>query len=560
MNAHIPTLDFPTTALGPREAPIGLRCLLYRGGASADRRYFERLAAEGMLGEPVHDRIPLASSIHAFLTGRAPTWSRRTLETHVYAIRTFYAFAEKNALPLTTTQIVTTYKAFCAKCREAKRPMSGYRLCVDISACLSPATGLTTTQLLTKGRVRAPRLLLGVSRYDKVSNQHVLQFIRLLRDLCNGLPAEVVLGPVPVDIALSDGTTHRISTLRQPKTSVEDMSAANRERHLTRRARQLSDQSITSQHRSPLVNLRIESELLLFIQQTGANLTPALTLGSQAWRFRSREGYIELRSYKARAKSDVSFRIYPEYRRHFQSYLTWRTKLFEDEDRLFPFVAPLAGVSRQTKPTFKYLRALCRRIGVTFCPPSALRRSSGNWWENAAPGFGPTFLQNRGDTFQRSYRRPNHQRLLEEGGAFFAGLREQLRPAAGPGVCAGTQPEPARASDSSAPQPDCINAGACLFCAHNRDLKSFDHVWQLVSYRDLAQHELRHDSTASSQGHPSSRVALIEQIGRKLCSFRELGGDWLRWIDEAERRASSGYYHDLFVEQWIVIGKGAASE
>jgi hypothetical protein len=64
--------------------------------------------------------------------------------------------------------------------------------------------------------------------------------------------------------------------------------------------------------RFPLVNIRIEAELLVFIAQTGMNLSQAHNLRRTQYSYKSTIDGYEVRDYKERRQGEVLFEIFSD--------------------------------------------------------------------------------------------------------------------------------------------------------------------------------------------------------------------------------------------------------
>ena len=118
--------------------------------------------------------------------------------------------------------------------------------------------------------------------------------------------------------------------------------------------------------------------------------------------------------------------------------------------------------------------------------------------------------------------------------------------AVGPGGC--RQPAPQLRDDApdNAPKPDCESGAGCLFCNKNQDLRSFDHVWNLASLRDLKLAEFNADRTPLSRKKGNPVALTIERIAAKLDALRGLEGEYAEWVAEANLRVEEGRYHPFY--------------
>ncbi len=552
MPEPLPDLTFPSATYGPNEHPLDLKPLLFRGGARARSTEFQSAAEGGRLGPLLRARLPLVEGLHeTFVAKLVAGGSLFSTRAHVRNIRKFYTFADRLGTHGESPTIHNAVALFCRFVDHQRRLRhkreTVYGTCASIAQSLAPALGMQSRALLGRAKLRSPPNQLS-QKSEKSGLQEVFEFVRFLREITSALSVETVRGPIPVVLHFSEGRKHELAcSLRKPKKNARPSVRQARIHQLS------NDLAIWKRHRSPLVNLRLDAEFHIFVQQTGANRAPARKLRNEKWRYHSRDGMVEMTAFKGRANKEVVFSVYPEFRKHFNTYLSWRNELFglDPKGLLFPFVRPRQGNSESA--LFLRLRELCKELGQPYFSPGVLRKSSGNWMERNQAGRGPDFLQNTPGVFDGRYRHMSHQKALVEITHFWRGTKRMLTPAAGPGGCATQQPKLQPNADQHAPKPDCLTAGACLFCESNRDLESFDHVWQLASLRALAMRELACETGKNARGTDHPKYAVITRIAEKFVAFRKLGDKWLRWLDEAEKRMAAEHYHDVFVEQWQII-------
>src|SRR5690606_25846090 len=136
---------------------------------------------------------------------------------------------------------------------------------------------------------------------------------------------------------------------------------------------------------------------------------------------------------------------------------------------------------------------------------------------------------------------------------FWNDMQEALLPTPGPGGCKNPEPGPRRDSPVGAPIPDCESAGGCLFCEKNRDIRSFDHAWNLATLKELKLLELNADRAPldSKKVHPVA--VTIERISAKLEAMRAVGSDCEDWVTEATTRVQEGLYHPFYTSAFQLL-------
>ena len=100
--------------------------------------------------------------------------------------------------------------------------------------------------------------------------------------------------------------------IAEPESSGPPYQAANQaqiEASLAARAAHDADRTLRT--RFPIVNLRIESELLMFIAQTGMNLQQAHTLRVEQFHYTSHLDGYQVRTYKNDGKEKCYSRFLP---------------------------------------------------------------------------------------------------------------------------------------------------------------------------------------------------------------------------------------------------------
>jgi len=544
------TFVFSSISYGERETPWSLTQLLYRGGAGRSIRESSQLMQRGKLGPRVQKRIPMVRALHeAIDADLASGRSRFTASQRILALRKFYGWADDQDLDVTHGSAPEQYLAWTASLYANSRLRSvSYRrylaqLASIVGHLLDEVLRLEAglySQCALKGSVRR-----GVPQSHKENLSATFAFGQLLFAICSTLTAETIRGPLPITIAVgSSNKLEEWSGLRRPELlkAFAEPRPRHYEKSLQRRRAWEEDNS--SRTRRPLLNLRIASELLMFIAQTGINLAQTSALHTADFSFQSYSGgYRVRRKYKHRRQGEVEFEIYKEYREHFEKYLEWhRDMLGEDERRLFPLDSS-RGAPSTKPPTFASLRHRCLRIGVPFVGPQQLRRTRINWLHRYSGDTALTaeVAQHTTRTLRSSYVLPSHQRALVEIGEFHRRTEALISPP-GPGGCVVPAPVPIDTFDGAVPKPDCISPAGCLFCRHHRDIRTQDYVWSLATYRHLKIIELSGSIAVDRESsHPCN--AVVNVVAKKLARFSEMSPEMSRWVREADARVEEGDYH-----------------
>lgn len=163
-----------------------------------------------------------------------------------------------------------------------------------------------------------------------------------------------------------------------PRVDVYSQTQTQIEVSRVLRAAWMEDRTLRTRY--PLVNLRIESEMLMFIAQTGLNLQQAHTLRVEQFHYSSHLDGYRVRIYKNRREGEVLFEIFSSYRKWFNQYLEWRTAWFPDEPdgMLFPLTRSGGRIQEQA-PQFRNVARICRELGILMIRPRILRGARINW-------------------------------------------------------------------------------------------------------------------------------------------------------------------------------------
>jgi hypothetical protein len=559
-NLYIPELTFPKLAYGTHGVAHDLRTLLYCGGAHIRTNYVAGLIANGSMGQPSAERLPLVIKLHEAISAEiAKGKSHATIVGRIKAIRHFYSFCDAKGLELTLTTVGNSYHAWVealihrARVARDAKEMSVFRYAADVDQLLSAALDLKFG-FRRQTRMRRPKNERGVlgTQADKQNLEETFEFGRMLLDISDALSAETIQGPLPLVIAFRNGNILEEWCGLRPADSLRSLqpdyeNPRIKANVLKVRAAYVADTSLTT--RFSLVNLRIQTELLIFIAQTGMNLTQARKLTQDEFRYQSDgDDLLLYRVYKGRRGGEADFRIYKDYRPLFERYTAWLKQVIpEIEDRrLFPFVYQHVIPSGHSSVGFNPIKKRCERLGIRYITPRALRKTRINWLlrRNVDPALIAEMAQHTQKTLIRAYQQPNHQVAAREITRFHHLTDPSIAPP-GPGACIELRGGP-RANiemPPGAPTPDCVSPGGCLFCEFHRDIESLDYVWSLTSYRYLKATELGryHPPTKGAPPHPV--VAVLDRIAEKLAHFEASSQIGAQWVHEARDRILESRFH-----------------
>ncbi|WP_336873436.1 site-specific integrase [Pseudomonas juntendi] len=461
--------------------------------------------------------------------------------------RSFFKWADSNEKTLSLGTIEQVFLDWCDWNFDATRTrptaaQTAFGNAARVGALIDDALDRTST-IISLSRLRKKTKPKNWGREsDKIDFSKLFAMGEALVDICESLTAEVVRGPLPINISYRDGktTTHWCGLIPTEKLKWNGLLGENK-KALPRRERRISDVSWNSRH--SIMNLRLEAEILIFIAQTQINLTQALELKVSKVTYQSiTTGYKVANLHKARRGGEVSFDIYSEYRQHFDRYLKWREQIFPDDELLFPLRSH-ATKTPGTCPVFRAVRNVLKDLDISYVNPRALRLSKVNWLlrKTRDPSLTAEMAQHTETTLLQSYERPNHQAALSELTRYHQAQESALAPP-GPGMCVSPEPLLINSALKGTPKPDCANPAGCLFCVHQRDIAELDHVWSLFSYRYLKSVELatHRPTTNESVIHPAKIV--VDAVTAKIDAFSKID-EFKAWIAESAIRLDEGRFH-----------------
>ncbi|CAJ0720889.1 hypothetical protein LMG6871_04312 [Ralstonia edaphis] len=568
MKKHrLPDLEFHNVCYGKIETRWSLLPLLYAGGAAEDARIVSGKINAGELGEPILGRLPAIKSIYDFLCGELEAGrSRYTVVKLIRVLRELYSWGDNNNRHLSKSSLErdfidwATHLHHRSESLKEIKSISVYSSVKRISNLLENALGLygsgesvsRQSKLFIRTGIPLPqrnKKPIGAEE-ERALSADLFAFGEFLLDIAVALTPVAIRSESSVKILLRNGKSIEEKTIpRSVLRAAWDQDTASGTDDGTLdgngvcRTRPACDQN-----RYPLVNLRISAELLIFIAQTGMNLSQAAKLRIGRFSYQSHiDGYRVFRVYKNRRAGEVAFTIYREYRPIFETYLAWRRELFPlsqgENDYLFPFWQSSKRVSLAV-PLFASIKRRCKALGIRYFGPQALRLSRTNWLlkKTRDTTLVAELGQHSESTLTAAYERPSLRTISLEVSRFHAAVTPRLL-ASGPGACIQSEPTLSEGTPSDAPQPDCISPAGCLFCTHHRDIESADHVWSLTSYRHLKSLELATYGDSHHTGDPHPAAATISAVSQKLSEFTRIGAAQASWVDEATSRVAEGNYH-----------------
>jgi hypothetical protein len=556
---HIPELILDI-ARSKKSAPLDLKRLLYKGGAGTRLGLVHSHIHSGALGRPLHQRFKLVTRAYDVMAGKlagggSPVTATRQFEQ----LCKFFEWAERAEISLELSSVQTTYLHWTdhlLQRQNVERSLnqeSAYTCGRIVGTILDEVLERQTPVIkLTRLKKFNRRNSAQSVESEKQSLTSTFAFGRLLQDICDGLPLSAVWGPRPLRIPLKDGgQLVCLSRLASEKLHSVSRTAANELRNLKQRASREAAymNSCSPNSRRDIVNLRIMSEMLIFIGQTGMNLAQTNMLQLRKFSYAADIDGYKVKEYKPRRGGEVLFEIFKEYRSHFERYLEWRRALFPNDTRVFPVIRN-RNTLEKARPNFELVQTACRQACITWIPPSVLRCTRVNWLlrRSGDPDLTAEMAQHSKQTLLRTYAKPSMQRSISEVPSFWLKTDpklSKLQPliAVAPGACSGT-PLAVSSIPKFATSPDCIRPSGCLWCEHHREIDSLDYVWALASFRHLKTVELSKYYPPAGMSHTDhpSHVAVL-RMSEKLAWFRNSNATRNSWVDEALARVNEGRYH-----------------
>lgn len=561
MQSHLSSPEekytFPAAKYGKRQTPWNLLPLLYRGGASESVRKVLEQINKGLLGEIIENRVPLVEGIHQHInhwivSGR----SQHTAKIKINITKSFFSWCEANNHGLAIESVETSLIAWSNF--QLQRERNGLIQLTSSSGLVSTLCAILDDVLQKKSKLhsktqvhhpRKKRKKPGASQSNKQSLEEAYQFGHFLYDVTQGLSVDAIRGDLPVKIPLRMGGELIEWSRLRPDSIVKRLNSPEVPAHHKRetektRAAYIADTSLRTRH--PLVNLRLEAELLIFIAETGLTLSAAYALPVRKYTYKSIIGGYELHQiYKDRAEREILGEIHSEYRLVFEDYLKWREEIFpgEADGLLFPL---RSGMGRATHdaPLFGALRKRCEQLSIPLIGARRLRNLKINFLlrETQDPELTAEMAQHTVETLFRNYHEPNHQIAMIEISRFHA-MHDPFLSPPGPGVCVESNPTPIFSESKSIPLVDCMSPSGCLFCLQQRDLESEDHVWSLLTFSHLKSIELSRNAPTGNDPllHPAHSAIL--RIASKVELFEQHTTLGKQWIRNSKNKIIEGNYH-----------------
>lgn len=531
-----------------------LRRYLIKGGASTNAAWFYKNANDETWKDVILERIPFIEAVmDNFNTDIIRGGSSASIGTYLSNFQYFMHFVDDRELPLTLDEPVLKklfmqfdeQQYFRAWGKKEIKQKSAYSATFVLATIISKVLKLPEYKQL-KHFSRVIKSYKHTSR-GSVSHEAEKQHLgdsQILGyycvDIANSLTIEAVTGQLPLEVTTTkpDGSSQTVhlplSIVNHLKNKrIQDFMKAKKA-CLPIEARPYKD---LEPYRKRLVKLRIIAELVIFVFQTGMNVSQILKIQRRGFSYKAKGNSDWLVTQKkARARGPRAFSIYKAYKERLKGFITFVDQFYPDKEELFP----LGGRSKTRRETVNYLGliSLLKYDDIPWIPPSKTRNTRVNYLNRLIgnPSISAEMAQHAKETFSQNYNKPSQQRAMSAMTVFWEGEPISL-------INSGCQGEPKSADDkpSEVIEPNCINQSGCLFCKSHRDIKSEEYVWSLVSFRKL---KLIEAAQPIKREIPADLI--INRLTEKIEDFKNLSEESRQWVDEALLRIEEGKYHPIW--------------
>lgn len=564
-------VKYPRESISPGHGSRSdLKRFLYRGGASRRSNEVFQQISRGDLGDPQQDRLDLLRAIKEELEDRL--YSGQSLNSVPHYLNTltgFLRFLDDREYSFSLSNLEANYLEYseylffrCRKKGEGLSQRSAYTHAATLSTIFGSILSIPeSVRLINRTRLRSVQgSKKAVSKgAEKQNLEATFKQGNFLVDLVINLSKDSVYGPLPLRIPLRAGLIDGdevllyagLQELEWTATSGIDETHRQRSqyRDALKRRGPVSDISPRKfgAKRWHLVNLRVQAEFLIFLAQTGMNLTQARELGRAELKYKPLGNSWQVKSYKNRKGGEVIFRIYKSYKPFLNKYRAFVDHFFPDSPYLFPQFDKIGKGESSIRTGlihFQMLRQLFEIHELAWITPSMLRNTRVNWLLRRSGDLDLTaeMAQHSRGVLRDQYERPSQQRAMAEVTQFWSQhdpiQRSDLKTSVISSTCDGN---PASMIDRPevVVEPNCVNPSGCLWCRHHRDVDSEDYIWSLSSFRHLKI--LEASMTLSREEVPADFV--ISRLSEKLVWFKSSSSERAVWVAEAQARIEEGYYH-----------------
>ncbi|KZZ17546.1 hypothetical protein A3749_22605, partial [Oleiphilus sp. HI0078] len=335
--------------------PWDLKILLFKDAAKEPRKSAIVSIEKGCFGRPIEDRIPLVVLFHEAISSLINLGKSRALvETNLSVLWRFFSWSDANSEFISRDTLIdlfkrwTEFQIYRSQISKEISPMYAYRQSSKLADLITKALQLPGVKpgrnLVLQTRMRKPSEKKRVlsAKADKQNLEHTFRFGNALKKICDELDYVTVRSALPISIDVENDKTLIVKgNVKNPSLNIESMTSVQSKQYAEKARAPIDnfDNEFDRYKRSGILNLRIECELLIFIAQTGMNLSQAAKVEREDFRWKSNGDDLEVfRVYKGRRGGEAIFRCYKSYRSHIERYLNWLDDVGYGsfDDRLFP--------------------------------------------------------------------------------------------------------------------------------------------------------------------------------------------------------------------------------
>lgn len=552
------------------ETRLDLSRFLYQGGMNLRSDLAFKKIADGSLGSPQMERLELILAVKEEIDNRLQAGhSSNSVPHYINTFIQFIRFLEEGQYSFGLKNLESNFLEYAeylfikSRLSGAKlSPNSAYTKAATLSTLFGSILSIPeTVRLVNRTRLRfVNHSVKAVSQTAEKQNLEVtFKQGNFLVDITEGLSKDAIYGPLPLKISIRPGLIDSNELLLYAGLKELDLNApphtvwTSREKYrnwVALKCREAVSDIIPKKFgakRWHLVNLRVQAEFLIFIAQTGMNLTEARELGRGTLKYKPLGDSWQVRCYKNRRGGEVCFQIYKSYRPFLERFKAFVNHFFPDSQYFFPqFVnnGSEESLSRTGLDNFLVIRQLFKEHKLAWVTPRELRNTRINWLLRRSGDYELTaeMAQHTREVLKEQYERPSQQRAMVEVTQFWNKhdpiKQNDLKISVISSRCNGS-PESMDGRPQLIVEPNCVNPSGCLWCKHHRDVDSEDYVWSITSFRYLKTIEA---SKTLSRAEVSPDL-VVERLSAKLLWFKNSSSIRANWVSEAQERIEEGYYH-----------------
>lgn len=519
---------------------------LVMGGAATDSRWFYRDASAETWQGAIKDRLPFVEKITDYFNLEVTRGaSASTIHTYFSDVNQFMKWVDKNNIVLSANRkdletVFLAYDEYLYTRGWIKKEVSYitvYSSVFNIAQSFSKMLNLPPhAHFRYLSRVvkayKSPRKssISRAAEKQHLGNTRTLGYYCV--DIADAITIEAAYGqlPITVNTLKPDGSKKAI---KMP-LGLSNLLKHELKQTSNRAAALCKPTDTMDKFRGNLVRVRLLAELVIFVYQTGMNVSQVLQVERKGLSYKlqgNNDWLVTCR--KGRKQGPVKFKIYKEYRDRLKNFIKFLDHFYPEEAQLFP--VSYKSSSNRGSVNYDALKKQAVRDGIPWIPPRITRNTRANSLDRMVgdPDLSAEMTQHVKETFRKNYERPSQHRSMTALTHFWNGKPVSLINSGCDGQSSSTKDKP-----SAVINPNCINESGCLWCKSHRDIESEDYVWSLASFKHL---KLIEAAQPINRQIPADFV--IERLSEKLEAYKELNEQSQQWVDEALMRIEESDYH-----------------